>query len=378
MIRLLNILFLIHIVVVEQSANAQHTIEVDLTHIPTSYRKHYNKAIELSTSGDAYQFMSLRANLGANNALLKKRIQNDIIEYQLQLIENILSASSVSMQIKNNRYLYKDIYKGWVSYRDNGTKNSEVPLYESYSFFYIAQFLYIIKNNGWVEESSENITRWNIILAFIEQNIWTKWYQRCLGVKGNNYWYFLRGRTHMGSHWAGIAMYLNKLSENKEIKSQTEFLVKQYDRLLKRNFKLKENGYVWNSTYDNVEGTYASAVSGDIIQDVSHGNHVVAYIIAAFELGNENWSKEDINRLCYTLTEFVYDSHNNRFKDNVDGSDDESRPGWGNFVGDGWVQLADYSEKVRSIIVEFQNSKQFQKYNQELQFTANLNKVLLP
>lgn len=376
MVKYLYILFLFTAGIFDRCEESNIVTELDtITVIP---QKYHQRAIELSKSGDAYQFMALRAYLGANNALLKKRIQNDIIEYQLQLIENILSASSVSMQIKNNRYLYKDIYKGWVSYRDNGTKNSEVPLYESYSFFYIAQFLYIIKNNGWVEESSENITRWNIILAFIEQNIWTKWYQRCVQVKGNHYWYFLRGRTHMGSHWAGIAMYLNKLSENEVIKSQTEVLVNQYDCLLKRNLKLKENGYVWNSTYDNVEGTYASAVSGDIIQDVSHGNHVVAYIIAAFELGNENWSKEDINRLCYTLTEFVYDSHNNRFKDNVDGSDDESRPGWGNFVGDGWVQLADYSEKVRSIIVEFQNSKQFQKYNQELQFTANLNKVLLP
>ena len=111
----------------------------------------------------------------------------------------------------------------------------------------------------------------------------------------------------MGSHWAGLAMYLNTLTSNKQIQSQTAILIQQYDTLLKRNLNKSQDGYIWNSTYDNVEGTFAADTHKNIIQDVSHGNHVVSYIVAAYEFGNNNWTLADIHKLCYTLKEYVYD-----------------------------------------------------------------------
>lgn len=333
-----------------------------------------NQSVMFSSSGDAYYLMGLRGYLGANNSKIQTNGENSVIEYQMRLIENLISTAVESKNIKNNKSPYKDSYRGWTSKKDNLTLNTEVPLYESYSFFYVVQFLYYTKSNGWYDESNQNKKRWNNILVFIETNIWTKWFERSLLVKGNHYWYFLRGRTHMGSHWAGMAMYLNALTGSTEIKSQTEQLIEQYDTLLKRNLREIDGAYIWNSTYDNVEGTNATAVPENIVQDVSHGNHVVSYIVAAHEFGNKNWTLDDITKLNYTIKNFMYDKKNNRFYDRVDGSSDKNRPGWGNFVADGWVKLADYDSGVRRIFTEFEKTKMLKKYSQELQFKANLYK----
>jgi hypothetical protein len=102
-----------------------------------------------------------------------------------------------------------------------------------------------------------------------------------------------------------------------------------------------------------MEGTFAVSSPKNIIQDVSHGNHVVSYIIAAYEFGNKNWTLADIHKLSYTLKKFMYDRQNNMFHDNVDVSSDENRPGWGNFVADGWVKLAAYDEAVKDIFQMF-------------------------
>ena len=354
--------------------------------VSTHYSKIWNsetvqsieKRIEnLSCSGNAYNLMSLRAYLGANNAAIKELQDKNSIESQLSIIENLINSAEKSRDIQNNKSPYNDEFRGWTSKRDNGTKNLEVPLYESYAFFYIAQFLYLSHTTDWYINSKQNQRRWNTILSFVETQIWTKWYERSKPVKGNHYWYFLRGRTHMGSHWAGVAMYLNKLSQNKQIKEQTKILIQQYDTLLKRNLKSIGRAYVWNATYDDVSNTDASKAKENIIQDGSHGNHVVSYVIAAYELGNPNWTLQDVNRLAYTLVDLMYNETTNSFNDNVDGSNDKNRPGWGNFVGDGWVKLAAYNEDAKKVLQNFnENTNKLKKYNQEVQFKSTLLNVL--
>src|SRR5699024_10688593 len=133
--------------------------------------------------------------------------------------------------------------------------------------------------------------------------------------------------THMGSHWAGVAMYLKSMTSNPKIKKQCKEVQEEYDLLLKRNLNPNPkypSAYIWNSTYDNTTGTDATESKPSRIQDVSHGNHVVSYIVAAYEMGDENWNLADIHKLCNTLKYVIYDEKNNRFMDNVDGTSDSS------------------------------------------------------
>jgi len=179
----------------------------------------------------------------------------------------------------------------------------------------------------------------------------------------------------MGSHWAGIAMYLNKMSKNNIIITQTYELMQHYDLLLKRNLKKSKGAYIWHSTYDDISGTDAQSSEQEIIQDVSHGNHVLAYVTSAYELKNTNWKKKDIKAFSNTLVKIMYNSKSNLFSDKVDGSSDPSRPSWGNNVGDGWAKLAEYNKKASNIFLKFsKNETVIKKYGQELQFKANFKK----
>lgn len=337
------------------------------------FQKRNNKtkwgiAQQRSVSGDAYQFMALRRDFGFINEMLYAGEQS-VIEQGIILIDNVIRSSEQSSHIRNNK-TFRDQYKGWITLFNNSEKNKEVPLYESYSFFYITQFLYILQDIGWVSESQKNKIWWEQTLSFVEENVWNKWLERSISTKGKNYWYFLRQRTHMGSHWAGIAMYLGALTKNQEIKNQTKEVQRQYDLLLKRNLRTVNNAYIWHSTYDDVSGTDASTQRKAIIQDVSHGNHVVAYIVAAYEFGNENWTKTDIGKLSNTLVHYMYNKKTNRFSDNVDGTSDGRRPGWGNFVADGWVKLLVYDGRVQKIFDTFESPEILSKYYQEMQFKS--------
>lgn len=326
-----------------------------------------------SQSGDAYYLMNLRHSIGALNSLILTTEDEYWIEEHKQIINNLINSAEISANIPNNQS-YHDNFKGWISKNpEKSGYQKEVPLYESYSFFYISQFLYILNDIGWVDRSNQNTLWWQNTLAFVENNIWTKWFVR----SSNNNGIFLRSRTHMGSHWAGIAMYLGAISDNPLIKSQAENVVADYDMLLKRNLIEVEGGYQWNATYDDVSGTDASSTSSNSIQDVSHGNHVISYIVAAYEFGNENWTLSDLQKLAYTVKHFIYDHENKQFFDFVDGTYVSSGSSRGNFVGDGWVKLAAYDEQVKNIFTEFGLTNNVIRYSQEFQYRANMYKFKL-
>lgn len=334
--------------------------------------------VRKSKSGNAYVFMEMRSYLGGLNNLILKTNNERYINKQRNLIDNIIKSSKKSAAIKNNRS-YNDTFKGWIATKPNkrnqSTLNKEIPLFESYSFFYITQFLYIMKENGWLNQSKDNRVWWEQTLSFIEKNEWTKWYERSYKAFHTYYGTFLRSRTHMGSHWAGVAMYLEKMTTDPAVKEQCKKLKNDYDLLLKRNLKSNPkypSAYIWNSTYDNTDGTDAPETEPSIVQDVSHGNHVVSYIVAAHELGNKNWSIVDINKLCNTFKKVIYDQKNNTFADKVDGSVDSNRPGWGHFVADGWVKLSRYDNEVLEIFQRSLDNELIKKYNVGLQLKASL------
>ena len=332
------------------------------------------QALKKSKSGDVFNFMNLRKTIGALNAMITATGEPYWINQQVRIINNLLQTAQTSSVIPHN-LLFRDEFKSWISLNPNKNYHQEVPLSECYSFLYITQFLFLVRHTAWLEKNENNLQWWNHTLAFIERNIWTKWYDRSFATYKNHYRYFLRTTTDMGSNWAGLALYLNALTADTTIKSQTALLTQQYDTLLKRNLKVRQGAYIWNSTYNNVEGSFAGASSKSTIQDVSHGNQVVAYVVAAYEAGNKNWLISDIYKFANTVKFFMYNREHNLFRDNVDGSSDEKRPGWGNFVSDGWVKLAGYDDEVKAIFKQFGKTKKLQKYNQEFQFKANLYKI---
>src|SRR5690606_20120610 len=58
-------------------------------------------------------------------------------------------------------------------------------------------------------------------------------------------------RTHMGSHWAQMALYLNLISTSMSNKKIYQTVISGYNQGLRNNFNLKNEGeihyYQWNS-----------------------------------------------------------------------------------------------------------------------------------
>lgn len=329
-------------------------------------------AIERSKRGDAYHLMGTRRILGGINELIKAKNDPDLIDSQIKLIDAITESATPSSHLNSDK-AFKDEYMGWLSLtKSKEAYNEEVSLSESYSFLYIAEFLYILKQIGWTAESSDNETWWNKQVKFLEKNVWEKWIARSEKKYGKKYTFFLRSRTHMGSHWAGIARFLEQISSNAEIRSTAKEVYTSYDTLLKRNLKDVGGRYVWNSTYDDVTGT--DAVSAEVVkvQDVSHGNHVVTYIINAYEQGDPSWTLDDINHLCATFKSAVYSPQARSFNTYVDGGKLQTdRTGF--FIGDGWAKLARYDHEIYALCEEYALDVTMMKNShQEFQFNSNL------
>lgn len=337
-----------------------------------------------SIAGNSVNFMSLSLRIDALLAMYIISNKEYYIGEGKIIINNIIGAARVSSSIPENIFKFKDDYMGWISKTPDYSYNSESQLYESYVFQYISRFLYQLLQTGWTSLSAANTQWYNNTIFFIEKHIWEKWITRSMKSTGMPYRTFLGIRTHMAAHWAGIALVLEQLTQNNEIKKQCRELYTQYDTLLKRNLRpnpAHPDAYIWNSTWDNTDNTQARKDTGAIIQDVSHGNHIVSYIVTAQETGSSNWSRENINKFINTVKLVVYDSQNHIFSDGVDGTSSLTRPGWGNFQADGWLKLGRYDKELQNLYVNFAaiQEKLLKKYSQTLQYYANLalNEYLL-
>lgn len=323
---------------------------------------------------DSYQFMGLRAVLGSLNAVGFAPENLNYIQLQVELVDAIIGSAKKSRLITGN-ITFRDNYLGWGSLTTSKIGTQEVSLYEGYIFFYIVEFLYKVRSTDWYMSSNSHRKWVEDKLKFIEQNIWRKWEERSMKTYNNADKFFLRTRTHMGAHWAGVALYLERLTTNWEDKAVYKSVYSKYNELLRKQLQkspLDDDAMVWNSDYENSSKNKAERRS-KIVQDVSHGNHVISYIIAAYELNSDNWSLADIRSLCDIVKRRLYDEKKNEFSDNVDGTKDYSRPGWGNFQADGWIKLAKYDRDVYQIYKQFgTNSRLLKKYNQRLQYVASL------
>lgn len=377
-IRVLIIVFFFQIVLIA-SGNAQvqqsyTTAEISSLRKGSDARTVITNAIKRGANGNSYHLMGDRRVIGGVNALLRVKWDDNLIKQQRDFVDSIISAAQPLDQLNSTQPFSHD-YVGWVSLTEGQEYQKEVPLYESYSFFYITEFLYLLKKNGWVNKNEENQKWWEEKVLFVEENVWEKWRNRSKVTYGKYNTYFLRSRTHMGSHWAGIALYLSEITSNGKIRKQAKKLYRSYDRLLKRNFEVINNQYVWNRTYDKVLFSGAIPSSEPLIQDTSHGNNVISYIIAAYDLGNSNWTSLDINRLINTFKNGVYDSVKNTLNTYINGTT-ESEDRGRFFLGDGWVKLARYDEDLLELFKRFSdNDEMMQVSNQEFQFNCNLREA---
>lgn len=245
-------------------------------------------------------------------------------------------------------------------------KGKEFILFEGYLFRYIAQYQYLNPTN-------------KISDPDFVKNIFLKWYNRSMEQNGDAS--TLYGiRLHMGSHWATVAAYLTKLDPKNQALYKS--FVSIYDEQLKKSLKVVihegKECYVWNSTYkDGFTNVLKKRKKEVAIQDVSHGNHIVQYVVDAYNLGFDSWTKKDLERFANTLKYLIW---NNKSKpsDYVDGtySNTSGIKGMGWKQSDGWMKLMVVlkDRELFTIYDNFykKNSSKINKFYPNLQYFANM------
>ena len=344
-----------------------------------SSREKYNK---LSKSADQLHFMALSYGVNALNTMYKATNDLKYLEINSEIIKNVID-KSVPLSTNNKRNS-KTPYKGWVAKSRVKEYNidKDIQLYDGYLFRYVAEYLYLIHTNELMNSSSELKESYNIVLNYLENDVWKRWYEESIAEKGDLSLFFAI-RTHMGSHWAAIALYLNELSNENEMRPIYEEVVNVYNSLLRNNFQVVDiNGnkaYLWRSTYDNFSNSKVSKhkirmSKEGLWQDVSHGNQVIDYIILSYEMKQE-WDEKDISFLVNTLRFLIWDEDKLIFNDYLE-TDNKNNglPGTGWKQSDGWLKLARFDKSLLKLFESLyeNNIQKIDKSSLALQFYANM------
>jgi len=348
-----------------------------------------------SLSGDSYLLYGLMMPIDAYTAMYEATSNIKYIDFALQLTNNVLSTAneiSAASELINSSEVYGE-FIGWDNSRDN-SKFTIVPLDESIFFRYVVKMLRIIKNTPDLYDDSNYSDQYDSILTFVQKNIWDKWFtvmnsnDSTIGWNGN---VFYRERTHMTSHWAYIALDLYILTDDTKYQEV-------YDNI--NTAGLARTNYTNSSLRDqnkhlDIDGNYYSwyraswdaATMGITIQDVEHGNHVVSYIVEAYDQGI-HWGEDDIIGLSLLLKDIIWGAHPNNIPhdfldqywmdENDDGKQDidlfdsyhtKRMAGTGKNQNDGWVKLGRYNLDIQYLL---QSKSQSGTIQNNAQFFANM------
>ncbi|MFV0186648.1 hypothetical protein OBK20_04630 [Empedobacter falsenii] len=320
----------------------------------------YQKIKNFSKSNNTYNFMALGYFINANNNMYIKTGDVKYLDNNLNIIKPILVDNSVS------NYKYNNWKMNVPSSNQNAVVNGQEHLIsEGYFFRYVGEFLDIICQK-------DIYTNYHTTILDGLKYSFTKWRERSFE-KYNDYSLLFHQRLHTGANWAIVALYLNKYDTNNTNDYKT--FINQFDDQLAKALTLKsEYGnqyYIWNSTYPE---KFCAALKNiknykPVIQDVSHGNHVVLYLLKTKELSNPNWKNFNFEYLINTLKLKIL--KNSSITDNVDGSTTPSVKNTGWKVSDGWYKLIYKDQNLKPLFDKSLNSYQKNISNSSLELQFN-------
>lgn len=331
-----------------------------ITSIQSDY--YYGKMYKNAESGNAMRFLEVGYFVNSINEFYKRTGNTQYLYHNKNIIQKLRNSSQTLA--KGNKWIVNFARKSDTNY---GMLNKEFILYEGYLFRYLAQYIYITKQIG--QEYSEG-------LQFVKEN-YEKWAERNITKYGDmGEMYGLR--LHMGSHWATVALYLYKITGESKYKDFYDSFNKQLKLALKTTVIKGSTCYIWNSTYPTRFNNLLNQKNRKYPiekQDVSHGNHIVQFIIDSYQCKMGGWNINDVTKMCNTLKFIIWANPSNP-SDNVDGSINNSKllhnTGWKQT--DGWMKLIQFDSNLRSIYDEYYRDNDFKvnKFNPFPQFYVNM------
>lgn len=314
----------------------------------------------LSTSADSWAQYDLSYSVDALTAAYLATGRTEYVDQGLGLLENVVATAKPSADLPAGGY--RDGYRGWGSDQEGGR---QVPLYESYLWRYGVGLLRVIRQDPLLWQDPTRQARYGAVLAFAERDIFEKW--RTRSAEQNIY----RSRTHMASHWALIALELSQITTDGERRRVYLDTVRAIDTdlpngssSLRGQMRLNPRyptAYVWSDEWGKAGGR---------AQDVSHGNAVIAYVVAAHAAKSE-WTDLDMRRFVQTFSVAIWPATPREGQ--PEGAESVDGRGAGNgWFSDGFVKLGRFDP-------ELQQRLESHDVGRSVQFAANnaLNVAML-
>ncbi len=304
-----------------------------------------NQMVGYSKSNNSYNFMAIGYFFNANNLMYKSTNQIKYLESNMDVLENLIFDKRSRGNYMKNKWPIS-VAKSHMTANQNGL---ESLVYEGYFFRYLAEFYSIIKDNGLFKDRQVEILN-TLKYSF------DKWAVPSYEKFGDDS-SFHHLRLHIGSHWATVAIYLFKYTNNQKYFSFYNKFNQQVRKAMKKKIVNGNTCFIWNSTYPekfNV-ALKRNQTYKPVIQDVSHGNHVVQFILDSYKLGYGNWSKNDLQYLSNTVKYILWNPKTISFSDMVDGSKstDKSFVNEGWKQSDGWMKLMFYDNSLIDLYLKF-------------------------
>ncbi|ASV28842.1 Ig-like domain-containing protein [Maribacter cobaltidurans] len=327
----------------------------DVHRTPTSISakvQKWKKLFDEQVLDDQYQLsLSLSNNLGDLYYLdvspyvymFQVTGEDSYMDFAMKLFKNRMDNAIVAKNVYNSNYTqsFNDSYLTWICDGDGVTKQcqentGEISLNESRAMRTVARMLYVLSKSPSYLERNNNQENFENMLSWFQTNIWNKWIDRGLG-------HIYRSRTHMASHWAQIAWFLNKITGDEKYRKyyigwssgflEGEFKGESMRKQLREVNLSGKKGYVWNGAWGVMTGS----------NDISHANAEVELMVLGAEM-NDYWTLDDMDALINTFDELIFVSNSwDESTYYIDGS------GSGSALWDqGWVQLGRFSQELQN------------------------------
>jgi hypothetical protein len=269
----------------------------------------------------------------------------DYLDYSLGWVENVIEAARPVCKIPDYNADFRGCYMGWVSpmaaKKPGETVLKEVSLYECYFFRYVTRMLKVMSQDKSLMENPYYKGKFETIRDFVEKNVWEKWYSRGEG-------HVFRGVTYISAHWALIALNLSLITQ-KEDKSEYHHILNKYNQKFRRQAPLYDSTHTLFSWVSATWDDEKKCKEPNCVQDVSHGNAIIAYMVEARDNCIE-WKNRDMEGIYHMFFDLIWANPlkpEDCFDKGVDcfGYDKDKKPkapGTGKFQSDGWIKLGRY------------------------------------
>jgi hypothetical protein len=244
-----------------------------------------------------------------------------------------------------------DGYLDWSAY----------SLDQGHTWRHVTRLLRVIRQTPALYDAPAYRGFYQTTLAFSEKHVFQKWYTR----DAKNHIY--RGRTHIASHWAMIAMNLSLISTDqqwsaryKEVYTKINSdLTPYYGSSLRAKMEphpAVPEAYVfhdqWMVPFQPVGQRTSEQFDPDgyhPVSDTHHGQDTVGYIVESERLGLF-WTRRDLAALSVTLKKLTWNGSYTpvRFAMYIDGSGGFDSPG-AQCLEEGMLKLGRYDAEVQRL-----------------------------